>query len=296
MRGWRKRQGLFGGIVVAALIGCLAAAGTPASAAVQTRTAGGIKYVTKTVSVNPQSLLVDSAKCPDGTSVLGGGETSDGAYGDITLGESHPLDDNDANGEPGDGWRLALVNNDASEHKVAITAVCAPTQVRYVSKPFTIGQNSQSHGQSKCPKGTHVYSGGWFVGYVLATSSSFPIDAQDSDSVRDDGWSVIVDNPFAAQADAKVWAVCGGRFPAYEAQSIGAGPHQDTGLHVDCAANRFAYGGGEANSGALGKVGVSDLGPFGAAAPSDGWHASVDDLSSSALIFEAFAICGKAFG
>jgi hypothetical protein len=296
MKGEPVRIRRLGGWIAAAVTVGLLAAGS-ATAAREVHTAGGIKYATETVRVDPHSQAVVVVECPGRTHVLGGGQTSDGAFGDLAQGETNPQDLADANTKPDDGWRIVVRNYDPTEkHNLAMTAICAKTKVDYVRTRFAANQMTQAGGSSKCPRGTHLYSGGWSIGFSIETNSSFPFDGADADTVRDDRWQVFIDNSSSSDAKAFVYAVCGERFPKYKKTVVQAEPGQTTGLHVRCPNDTFAYGGGEENSGGLNEANVSDLGPFGSPAPSRGWHPSVDNLTADPFTLEGFAICGKAFG
>jgi hypothetical protein len=287
------RGALPAGVMAAAVVVFLGMAG-PALGTVTTHTSGGMKYVTDTVTTDPCCVsTIVVVPCPGKTHVIGGGQTNNAGYNEAAQSLSYPYDlDDDANSKPDDAWRLGFAQGHGA-HTLKVTAICARTKVTYASKDFAFSPTPQSFGTVKCPKGTHVYSGGWSADSSYNLNSSYPIDGADSDHHPDDGWAVYVDG--AGSATGTIYVACGERFPTYKETDVSARANQGTGVHVHCPKHAFAYGGGEENSAGFQEANVSDLGPFGAPAPDRGWHSAVDNLTADPFTLEAFAICGKAF-
>jgi hypothetical protein len=294
MRVSAIRSGTLRGALAATVVVCLGITGT-AFGAVTTHTAGGIKYVTDTVTTDPCCVsAIVVVPCPGKTHVIGGGQTNDAGYGEAAQSATYPYDlDDDADSKPDDAWRMVFGQNHEA-HTLKVTAICAKTKVTYASKDFAFSPTPQSFARAKCPAGTHVYSGGWSADSAFNLNSSFPIDNQDSDHRRDDGWAIYVDG--GGSATGTVYVACGERSPTYRKVNKPAPANQRTGVHIRCPKHRFVYGGGEENSGGYLEADASDLGPFGNTAPSRGWYTSVDNLTADEFTLEAFAICGQGFG
>ena len=168
---------------LAATAACLVAA-SPASAV-------KVKYVEELNVVDPDSIESVDALCPDGFSVTGGGAFSNGIYQGTKIQDSYPIDGNDNDAKPDDGWRATIWNTSASGVNTEAQAICAKLKPKYGTKTFT---PSLDTGKVKCADGSSASGGGINVNESFAFSYDL-ISSRPSAGTSSDSWSNFVFGP-----------------------------------------------------------------------------------------------------
>src|SRR5262245_59271143 len=120
MKQRRKRGGLWSVATLALLAGAL----LPEAAESSVAKAGGIRYVSKEVTLKPGKPRTLKAPCPRNTNVLGGGHYNSGGFGDVVGIHSYPYDGSDRNRKPDDGW-AAQLRGFTTNHPAVVYATCA---------------------------------------------------------------------------------------------------------------------------------------------------------------------------
>lgn len=88
-----------------------------------------------------------------------------------------------------------------------------PVALRYVTGPDTdINAVDQYAVQADCPANQSVVGGGVLNGSVtpgaMVVNSSLPLDGDDADTIRDDGWRTYVDVTVAGPDSITPYAIC----------------------------------------------------------------------------------------
>jgi hypothetical protein len=146
------------------------------------------------------------AMCPENKHVTGGGVFSNVAYNTTTINDSHPIDGDDADLIPDDGWRGTFDNPTSASPNLTTLAICGKAEPEYRSKPFATHSSVTTR---PCPSGTKPSGGGVSTDGTLAQESriisSFPGDGTDSNS-KPDGWVGYGEAAGLAQIPARVYA------------------------------------------------------------------------------------------
>ena len=257
------------------------------AAGASTESAGGYKYVTKTVTAKPGKRLSASMGCPNGTRVIGGGERNGGGYGSFTLGQTFPYDDGDKGTSPDDGWRIRGSNLDTAKVKLKVTAICGDTNLRYRHDRFSVASGEQTgDSQVSCPDGTSMYSGG-VEGPAkgrLVLNSTFP----EGSSTKD--WGSYVDN-HGGDTHATVHVVCSRRKPEIVTDTmndIPNGPAEGV-AKASCPNHRFPVGGGVSNNAGFDGIAINSLAPAG----TDAWSARLDKTAPFSFDMTVSVLCAK---
>jgi hypothetical protein len=127
---------LWHALVALGLVVALAVTGTAVAVqgksfnAVSTRTvltAGNYKYVETAAQTNAARQQNNAvAHCPSGGyHVLGGGVGNSGTFNQQHVNDSHPIDGQDANTAPDNGWLVHLDNLSNQEKTFVVFAICA---------------------------------------------------------------------------------------------------------------------------------------------------------------------------
>jgi hypothetical protein len=258
---------------IAAALVFVGAAASPASASVTT--AGGYKYVSKTYQVANEYYGDLEAKCPQGTHVLGGGQSNTAPNSQLITHHSAPLDSGDQNTTTDDGWRVAL--DSIGDYEVTVRAICGTRPVSYVKDHFMAGPMAETERAVACPDGTRPMSGG----------TTGPIDIVEAETFPGSGaWGVTVDNHASSDVKVKDYAVCAD----FDVTSTGHSRtlHSKSGgtVNVDCSADRYVVGGGVSTSGDIADFTIRALRPRDS---HQGWTVSgfnytFDDLSVSSIV------------
>jgi hypothetical protein len=268
------------------VVAALALALVPTASAA-TRSAGGLKYVTKKVSVNGSGSVTATASCPKGTRTIGGGERNGAAPGELRISQTFPYDNGDKGSRPDDGWRVRVFHPSSSKLKIRVGAVCGDAKLKYREDEFDIvaaGQTGQV--SAHCPTDTFALSGGVEAskGSQIYINSSLPSDPSQTGATA---WGAYVDNPGAA-TKATVHVVCGKRKPKI-AQTTIPDIGAQTSASLTCPAGRLPYGGGQDNNGGYLAVRTNSLGPLGTSA----WLVTIDKFAAYPVNVGTYAVCGR---
>jgi hypothetical protein len=276
-----------------ALVGLASAQALAATAAVKI---GGYKVVEKTFSLPAGGFVRNTAPCPAGKVVLGGGAQVVGAgsanFGTVVR-ESEP-------GTLGGGalWLAAVSNQSSTSRTLGIFAVCAnkPRGYKVVEKTFSLHAHGFVRNTAPCPAGKVVLGGGAAV--VGAGSANFGTVVRESSPGTLGGgslWLAAVSNRSATNRTLGIFAVCANKPTNYtvveKKASLPAGGFvRDTAM---CPAGTVVLGGGSAVVGAgtgnfATTVQESDPGTLGGGSL---WLAAVRNHSRSHRTLGIFAVC-----
>lgn len=162
---------------------------------------------------NPQNVRSSAAVlCPDGTHAVGGGPFASGFFGEQRVAASGPIDSQDANRIPDDGWRVDMDAIGPSDQTVTAWVICHPDDdFSYVTKRFEARRDERTKGKALCPGGTFNVGGGvlgkgpynstWIVDN--STSTKFTVDG-----LRSKGWKARMEINAGPPRDFKVTAIC----------------------------------------------------------------------------------------
>jgi hypothetical protein len=150
----------------------------------------GLSMETKATPEPDSNAVVNAkARCPKGTSVTGGGLTSESNEEYILA--SAPYDGNDADSKPDDGWRTSVVTGiGQSDRQLRAHAFC--------SASFTLAYRSDTDTDvtldglavADCPGRAAITGGGIAIsgGAGAFVNTSAPVDLGDPGDVPDDAW------------------------------------------------------------------------------------------------------------
>lgn len=168
--------------------------------------------VEKSFVAGPSGLTSAKAKCPGDLHVIGGGGSIQLNNGYL-LG-SQPLDRNDSDSKPDDGWKVTFDNLQPEELDAAAFALCAKTKPTYrqsTSAPIPVGQ--QGSANASCPvtgKKKYLVGGGHGTPAPTITArvnaSNPRIDVADEAPSR--SWISYMDVRFGAPVTLTVYAIC----------------------------------------------------------------------------------------
>jgi hypothetical protein len=281
------------------LVGLASAQALAATTAVKI---GGYKVVEKTFSLPAGGFVRNTAPCPAGKVVLGGGAAVVGAgsanFGTVVR-ESEP-------GTVGGGttslWLAAVSNQSSTNRTLGIFAVCAtkPKGYKVVEKTFSLPAGGFVRDTALCPAKKVVLGGGAAV--VGGGSANFGTVVQESSPGTIGGgakslWLAAVSIHSATKRTLGIFAVCATKPTNYKVVedkvSLPAGGFvRSTAL---CPAGKVVLGGGSAVVGAgtgnfATEVQESDPGTVGGGATSL-WLAAVSNHSRSSRTLGIFAVC-----
>lgn len=271
---------------VALAAGISAVAG--ASGATHSRVAvesGGFTYVSSAQSAAGGYVEL-SVDCPGDLHVWGGGEDNSAGYDNLTLRQSHPMDDGDADQKPDDGWTVGV--DTAASQDVTVQAVCAKPKPKYVEQDEELFPTNQGFFKVKCPRGTNVSSGGVSGPQLIVSSSSFP--------PTEISWGLEIDNytPVGNETPFTAYAVCPSRDLTSAPQDV-----MVRSVHVPmpattgtkkartCKNGRRVVGGGWNTTGTL----FETTGNRSAFKGDTKWVSTADNTSAGERVFGAFALC-----
>jgi hypothetical protein len=130
----------------------------------------------------------------------------------------------------------------------APAAVDSAGGIKYVTEGSVIAASKSKTLTAKCPKGTHVISGGERngEGYDGARLlQSYPLDGSDADDKPDDGWRTRVENRGSGKIHVKTQAFCGKVKTKYTSVRFTATGSSETGEETSsCPPNTFVWSGG----------------------------------------------------
>jgi hypothetical protein len=282
-------------VTAVALCACGLTAAT-AHATTTIKSAGGVSYVSTTVTANANSLVEASAKCPNKKHVLGGGESNNGVYDSIAVQTSYPEDLGDADKRPDDEWTVFSFNDSNAQVSYTVWATCANLKPAYLQRSITFHGPGQTPDEFlHCPpRMPRVISGGNSANTIPPTiNTSKPFDDPDNNGKPDDGWKIRVDVPESGYKTIREYAICAKAHTKYVHKGFGLPDDNEYGDMAFCPSGTFAWGGGEAAVGGLGDMAVNSLYPFGSgAAPRAGFTAYIDNFSGFPRGGAVDAICG----
>jgi hypothetical protein len=266
----------YGGI--AAVLVLVGAAASPASASVTT--AGGYKYVSRAFQFGDDYYGDLEAKCPQGTHVLGGGESNDAPASQLIAHDSAPLDTGDQGNTTDDGWRVGL--DSKGHYTVTVSAICGTRQVSYVRDHFSADPNGTTERALACPDGTSPMSGGTTGPQKTRETETFPGSGS---------WAVSVVSTASADNTVKDYAVCAHFSATATGHTKMLGGMSGGTINVDCSsAGRYTVGGGTSTVGGPGGFAIRSLRPRDS---HDGWRVAGFNSSTGDISVSSIAICAK---
>lgn len=171
-----------------------------------------IRYRSKVVASDPTGLRAGSLGCGSARwQVVTGGSLI--ATSNSWTNSSYPIDGNDANRAPDDGWRARVYDTIGGAGGFTLHAACVRgVRVRSVVRgPISLFAGSAVNRRVDCGPGEHVVGGGARVTGPANRSrmvSTFPFDDTDENDVPDDGWQVRVYSLGGLQKKVTVFAIC----------------------------------------------------------------------------------------
>jgi hypothetical protein len=159
------------------------------SFAICARKKGLAMKTASTPEPNDNEVVSAKAKCPKGTSVTGGGLTSDSNLEHILI--SAPFDGSDADSDPDDGWEASLLTGlGQADRELRAHAFCSDRfKLAYRSATET-GITSTGVARANCPNQAAITGGGLAISGEAGAflNSSSPVDRGDAGEVPDDAW------------------------------------------------------------------------------------------------------------
>jgi hypothetical protein len=289
-----QRFGRGGAFVVAGLAATVAWAAAPASAAT------GLKYLSSPSKELPAGKIrATTVKCPDGSSVVGGGLTIKEPTTATGVHSSYPFEDGDPNLKP-DGWRGVANSRSAGDKRLKVTVICS-TSGRYTYTSVstnTVPNGANTPLGAQCPTGEVVTGGGIQLSKgntSLYVGASFPFDT-DADMVPDDGWWAEANNESGSLQSMTVHAICA-RSGSYQyiAADSGAPAFGQANAPAICPDGTKVTGGGGDTETITTTAEITMLEPFpldgSDSKPDDGWRPTFNNLSGVPLATTGFAVC-----
>ena len=193
------------------LVGLGSAQTSAANAAVAT--IGGYQVVEHPVSLPAGGFVRQTANCPKGKVVTGGGAAVVGAGSANFRTELQESEPGTIGGGATSVWLAAVSNHSRSNYTLGIFAVCATIPVGYqvVEHPVSLPAGGFVRQTANCPKGKAVLGGG--AGVVGAGSANFGTEMQESEPGTIGGgatslWLDAVSNHSTSNYTLGLWAVC----------------------------------------------------------------------------------------
>ena len=157
-------------------------------------TAGSTQQIQKQVTVTAGEVGYDTAVCPAGSIVTGGGFASNPA--------AHWVYNSS---KEGNGWRAYAKNNSGAGALFNIYAIClsgAGGSTSQVGEQITISGGSSSGGEAQCPAGKLVTGGGFALGNNLVVYNS---SLKPTDHTK---WNVFSKNSGGSGSLMNIYAIC----------------------------------------------------------------------------------------
>jgi hypothetical protein len=162
------------------------------------------KYVRHTASASPTGERVDSAQCPAGQEIVGGGAFI--ATTDSFVNASYPVQG---------GWKTRVHDTVGGAGGMETYAICRPN-ARVDAQVVATAHRGVAPGSvvtatAACSSNRHAIGGGGrFTGPIAEArlAASRPVDGGDADSVPDDGWRVAGYNASGTTKTLWAYAVC----------------------------------------------------------------------------------------
>ncbi len=162
-------------------------------------TTGRYRYINSTQKTMPNTFGQETALCPAGMVIVGGGGVVRGAGVKTHRYEDRPT-------AAPDGWRVSVRNDSAKALTLRTTAICSGTGT-YTVYDQTVALAAESYAQPVtvfCPAGSYVTAGGGLAsGTTMHSSQPEDSVALDADTKPDNDWVVRFGSP-GGTADAFV--------------------------------------------------------------------------------------------
>ncbi len=156
-------------------------------------TAGSTQQILKQITVAAGDIGYDTALCPAGSVVTGGGFASNP--------DAHWIYNSSMNGN---GWRAYARNNTGLGQVLNIYAIClsgAGGSTSMVGEQITVAAGNSAGGDAQCPAGKLVTGGGYALGNNLVVYNS----SLKSDHSK---WNVFSRNTGGSGALMNIYAIC----------------------------------------------------------------------------------------
>ena len=165
------------------------------------------------VNLPAHSSKATPARCPAGTSAVGGGVYISGSTLDLVVSTSKPWDSGDRDSKPNDGWFGRANNGSGTDQVMETWAVCSKNgRFAYVHDSSKLAPRGEALAQAQCPGKSQVVGGGTQISKAgLKTEITYtrPYDGPDGDLAIDDGWVSDATNHASRGAHTLTgWAVC----------------------------------------------------------------------------------------
>jgi hypothetical protein len=218
---------------------------------------GALSYVEVdgAVAFGQQDFLV--ADCPGNQSVVGGGTTNLGFYGEAIINANTATDGDDADADPDDAW-IGYVDNvgyEAGALPMYVNAICASgSDADALTQRTAEGFDSAGRIKifAKCPRGTRAVGGGLTNTAAFNDAGlveTYPADGLDKPGgVPDRGWVATLDVYTGVTQSVTVTAICASEPLAskvlYRSKSTGAPQGEATPIKKRCPRGSSLLGGG----------------------------------------------------
>jgi hypothetical protein len=150
----------------------------------------GLSMETATTPEPDSNAVVSAkAKCPKGTSVTGGGLSSDSNLEYILI--SAPYDGGDADSNPDDGWEASLVTGVGQpDRELRALAFCSANFKLAYRSDSDADVTDVGHAEADCPEKAAITGGGISIsgGDGAFLNASHPLDGTDAGQAPDDSW------------------------------------------------------------------------------------------------------------
>jgi hypothetical protein len=173
-----------------------------------------LRYVSRTAPLRP-GLTSVGANCPKRFNVVSGGvEVLDVVGETVQLVSSYPVDTRrDRDMKPDDGWRGIANNSSPSTLRMRTTAICSRgmSVVYAKSDTFDVPTGDRTDRGVDCPADSHGVGGGASLtsdGSTVELATLIPLDDDDLDLDRDDGWFAGANNGSGIVQKLTVFTIC----------------------------------------------------------------------------------------
>jgi hypothetical protein len=251
----------------------------------------GVHYTRdNTGTVNGGNPGTATAKCKNNEHVSGGGFEGVNDLGAAS--QTVPVDDNDGDRKPDDGWKSTVTSPD--EGVAYSYAICVRSPLTYVLEDAKVKKNKARSATASCPDGKRVLGGGGSAGAGNELDSTFPVDDSDAGKATDDGWRIKTYGDKARTI--KAWAICGKDKVAYKESDLEIPVAQGLGFHGQCPNDKSivgmgAFAGGRPQDTQLNYLFSSDAATDGDAVPDDRGTSFVRNLGDTPVTYKPFGIC-----
>ena len=148
-----------------------------------------------------------SVECGPGEQVVSGGVKATGPYKSQYPVRSFPIDDDDPDSAPNNGWRASVDNTSKRERKMKVYATCTTSGgMSYWISDGTAMKRTRGHDQADCMAGQYVLGGGIYhdidFGKARLVASRYPA------VIGPGAWITEVDNLSNSNRDTVTYVIC----------------------------------------------------------------------------------------